>query len=166
YPQRDFAAMQHLVRRCAEIHLDHIRENGDPFEFGRARPLDFGHWSAHKLELLSGFRISHGEAVATGVLLDSFYAAKQGWLSSGELALICEGFSESGFRLWFAELDAQDAEGQRAIFGGLRDFQEHLGGELTVTFPNGLGARQEVHEIDLALMEGAIEELRTFSSAR
>jgi len=166
YPKRDFAAMQRLVFRCAEIHLEHIRSNGDPFEYGRARPLDFGHWSAHKLELLSGFRISHGEAVATGVLLDSIYAQKQGWITADELALIRAGFARSGFPLWFAEFDHRDATGQREIFKGLSDFQEHLGGELTVTFPRGIGARHEVHEIDLAMMEHALQELREFSLAR
>jgi 3-dehydroquinate synthase len=159
YPARDFAAMQSLVTRCAEIHLEHIRTNGDPFEYGRARPLDFGHWSAHKLELLSGFRISHGEAVAVGVMLDSNYAALQGWITPADAAAIRDGLRRSGFQLWFPELDLRDADGARAIFGGLRDFQEHLGGELTVTFPLGIGARQEVHEIDLALMERALQEL-------
>ena len=166
YPARDFEAMQRLVIRCAEIHLEHIRTNGDPFEYGRARPLDFGHWSAHKLELLSGFRISHGEAVAAGVMLDSIYARLQRWLSEDEFALIRDGFTRSGFRLWFPELDARDAEGQREIFGGLRDFQEHLGGELTVTYPRGLGARHEVHEIDLAMMENAIQELEALFRER
>jgi 3-dehydroquinate synthase len=46
------------------------------------------------------------------------------------------------------------------VFAGLRDFQEHLGGELCVTFPIGIGSRHEVHEIDLARMESAIQELR------
>ena len=160
FPARDPAAMQYLVMRCAEIHLEHIRTGGDPFEYGRARPLDFGHWSAHKLELLSGFRISHGEAVASGILLDSIYAANQSWIDSAALARIRAGLAESGFALWFEEFDARDDAGQRTIFAGLRDFQEHLGGELTVTFPDGLGARQEVHEIDLAKMESAIKELK------
>ncbi len=166
FPQRDEEAMEHLVFRCAEMHLQHIRSNGDPFEYGRARPLDFGHWSAHKLELMSGFRISHGEAVAGGVLLDSIYARKQGWLSVEEFACIRDGLQRSGFRLWFEEFDARDGEGQRTVFGGLRDFQEHLGGELTVTYPRGLGARHELHEIDLAVMEAAVEELKKTCAAR
>jgi 3-dehydroquinate synthase len=166
YPARDFEAMQRLVIRCAEIHLEHIRTNGDPFEYGRARPLDFGHWSAHKLELMSAFAISHGEAVASGVVLDSIYAAKKSWITAEELGQIREGFRRSGFRLWFDELDRREADGTRTIFGGLRDFQEHLGGELTVTFPRGLGARHEVHEIDLALMEEALQELAAFARAR
>jgi 3-dehydroquinate synthase len=166
YPARDLAAMQALVIRCAEIHLEHIRTNGDPFEYGRARPLDFGHWSAHKLELMSGFRISHGEAVAAGVLLDSIYAAHQSWINQVELAAIGDGLRRSGFQLWFDELSEREADGTRRIFAGLRDFQEHLGGELTVTFPRGLGARHEVHEIDLAMMERALQELETFARSR
>src|SRR5688500_9888451 len=46
---RDTDTMNHLIRRCAELHLQHIA-GGDPFEMGSSRPLDFGHWSAHKLE--------------------------------------------------------------------------------------------------------------------
>lgn len=166
YPARDFAAMQALIVRCAEIHLEHIRTGGDPFEYGRARPLDFGHWSAHKLELMSGFRISHGEAVAAGVLLDSIYAAHRSWINQVELAAIGDGLRRSGFRLWFPEFAQRHADGTRVIFDGLRDFQEHLGGELTVTFPRGLGARHEVHEIDLALMERALQELEAFARSR
>ncbi|MES2570785.1 MAG: 3-dehydroquinate synthase [Verrucomicrobiota bacterium] len=160
FPSRDLEAMRLLVERCAEIHIEHIRTTGDPFEYGRARPLDFGHWSAHKLELMSGFRISHGEAVASGVLLDSIYAQMQGWISESELEEISRGLKESGFALWFHELDERDASGERVIFGGLRDFQEHLGGELCVTYPTGIGARHEVHQVDHAKMEQAFRELR------
>jgi 3-dehydroquinate synthase len=115
------------------------------------------------VELMSGFRISHGEAVASGVLLDSLYAHMQGWVSSEELAAIAGGLQRSGFQLWFEELESLDASGQRVVFGGLRDFQEHLGGELCVTYPQGIGFRHEVHEMDLAKMELAVQELRKFS---
>ncbi len=164
FPARDASAMEQLVFRCADEHLSHIRSNGDPFEYGRARPLDFGHWSAHKIELMSGFKISHGEAVASGVLLDSIYASYMGWISESDLARIARGLKESGFPLWHDELDARDAEGRHLVFAGLRDFQEHLGGELTVTFPNGMGARHEVHEIDAALMARAVDELRVLTA--
>jgi 3-dehydroquinate synthase len=160
FPKRDEAAMEALVRRCAEIHLEHIRTNGDPFEYGRARPLDFGHWSAHKLELLSDFRISHGEAVANGVLLDSIYAERRGWITKEELERITTGLRASGFKLWFEELDQRLPNGTRAIFAGFEDFREHLGGELTVTFPKGLGARHEVHEVEINEMEQALLALK------
>lgn len=164
FPERDQSAMEALVHRCAEVHLEHIRTGGDPFEYGRARPLDFGHWSAHKLELLSNFRISHGEAVAAGVLLDSIYAHGQGWINASELERISIGLKASGFALWFPEFDLRNDSGQRVVIAGLEDFREHLGGELTVTFPRGLGARHEVHEIDAEKMEQAILALRQASS--
>jgi 3-dehydroquinate synthase len=160
YPERDFAAMQRLVTRCAELHLDHIRTNGDPFEYGTARPLDFGHWSAHKIELLTQFAVSHGEAVAAGVLLDSIYARNQGWLTAEELEAIDTGLRQSGFPLWSDAYDLRDSAGDRRVFEGLREFQEHLGGELCVTFPNHIGARFEVNTIDLRAMDAAVEELR------
>ena len=160
YPARDFDAMTDLVARCASLHLDHIRTNGDPFEYGTARPLDFGHWSAHKMELLSNFAISHGEAVATGVLLDSIYAESKGWITAAELDRIDTGLRQSGFALWFDVLELRDADHLRLVFAGLRDFQEHLGGELCVTFPRGIGARFEASEIDMEAMEAALLELK------
>jgi 3-dehydroquinate synthase len=165
YPARDFAAMTRLVAKCATLHLEHISTNGDPFEYGTARPLDFGHWSAHKLELLSDFVVSHGEAVATGVLLDSIYARDQGWISPEELEAIDRGLRQSGFTLWFDWLNLRDPSGERLVFGGLRDFQEHLGGELCVTFPKGIGARFEVNHIDLEAMESALCELEQRAGA-
>ena len=159
YPARNFDAMTRLVAKCAALHLEHISSNGDPFEYGTARPLDFGHWSAHKLELLSNFAVSHGEAVATGVLLDSIYARDMGWISPQELEAIDLGLRQSGFALWFDWLNQRNSSGERLVFGGLRDFQEHLGGELCVTFPQGIGARFEVHQIDLSAMDTALLEL-------
>lgn len=157
---RDGEAMEETVRRCALLHLDHIRENGDPFEMGQARPLDFGHWSAHRLETLSGHRIHHGQAVAAGLALDSVYAQLKGWLQNEDLEAILSGLEGCGFPLWYPEGALRDAEGNLEILRGLEDFREHLGGELTVTFPRGLGQRREVHEIDRALMERAVQEVR------
>lgn len=150
---RDLPAMKRLIVRCAELHLEHIRTSGDPFELGQARPLDFGHWSAHKLEMMSGFKISHGDAVAVGIALDSHYARAKSWLDEIDVWRICAGLSGSGFPLWFDELARPE------LFDGLREFQEHLGGELCITFPKGIGDRHEVHEIDRATMEEAIRKL-------
>jgi 3-dehydroquinate synthase len=110
--------------------------------------------------LLSDFSVSHGEAVAAGVLLDSIYACYKKWISESELEMIDSGLRRSGFKLWFDEYDLRDASKERLIFGGLRDFQEHLGGELCVTFPKGIGARFEVNEIDSSLMNTALDELK------
>jgi 3-dehydroquinate synthase len=162
---RDEAAMEELVVRCAELHLQHIRENGDPFEFGQARPLDFGHWSAHKLEQMSGYAISHGTAVATGIALDSFYALEKGWITGAGFDAIHDGLHRAGFPLWHDVLEHRAKDGSLEVLTGLRDFQEHLGGELCVTMPRGLGAKFEIHEMDAAIIESAVVELKRRAQA-
>ena len=83
-------AMKHMIQRCAELHLEHIATNGDPFEQGSARPLDFGHWAAHKLEELTHATVRHGEAVAIGIMLDCLYSWRLGQISDDQIVLIHE----------------------------------------------------------------------------
>ena len=157
--RRDMGCMEYLVRRCAELHLDHIREGGDPFETGTARPLDFGHWSAHRLEVLSDYTLGHGQAVAIGVALGSLYAAHGGFIATDAAWRIVRGLQRSGLPVWHTLLERRDAAGRLAVIEGLDQFREHLGGELTVTLPNGLGRKQEVNSMDTALIESCIAEL-------
>jgi 3-dehydroquinate synthase len=157
---RDAAAMETLVRRCARLHVEHTATSGDPFEFGSARPLDFGHWSAHWIEMASGGTVSHGEAVAFGIAIDSLYADRRGWLRPGEGDRILACLRASGFALWHELLGRRDASGRLAVLDGLDRFREHLGGELAVTLPSPLGSRREVHELDAALVGECVERLR------
>jgi 3-dehydroquinate synthase len=157
---RDLDAMTETVRRCAELHLEHIRMSGDPFEFGSARPLDFGHWAGHKLELLSGHRLGHGQAVSIGIVLDSFVAERRGLLTDAELDRIVSAIEACELPTWSGLLEAKDQAGRPAILGGLEDFREHLGGALTVTLPRGIGEKIEVHEIDPSAVREGIEWLR------
>jgi len=155
---RDMPAMQQLIYRCAELHLNHIA-GGDPFEMGSSRPLDFGHWSAHKLEALSSYQIRHGEAVAIGMALDSIYSHLTGRLSVSDLEKILFLLEQLGFELHTPELSARNAAGDRMVIQGLHEFREHLGGRLTIMLLKEIGKGVEVHEIDTALMQQAIDML-------
>lgn len=147
---RDIDAMNWLIYRCAELHLDHIATSGDPFEFGSSRPLDFGHWSAHKLEQISDYAWRHGEAVAIGIALDSTYAWKQGFLAESEWRRIVDVFKAVGLPIHAPEMTAslEDQGTSQSILHGLEEFREHLGGELTIMLLNGIGQGMEVHEMD------------------
>jgi len=154
------AAMRRLIRRCAELHLDHISTSGDPFESGSARPLDFGHWSAHKLEQLSGFQIRHGEAVAIGIALDVIYARDIGLLDGPSAEQILKLLERLGFKLFADELMGADARDHLQILNGLEEFREHLGGELTITLLQEIGRGVEVHEMNSPKVIAAIHELQ------
>jgi 3-dehydroquinate synthase len=159
------AAMKKLIRRCAELHLEHIATGGDPFETGSARPLDFGHWAAHKIEQLSNFQIPHGEAVATGIALDVIYSQKIGLLDEKSCERILKLLEQLGFNLFADELLAKNSVGEFQILNGLDEFREHLGGELTITLLGEIGRGVEVHEMNQPKIVGAIHELRNRSGA-
>lgn len=153
-------AMAVMIRRCAELHLQHIRDGGDPFETGSARPLDFGHWAAHRLEAMTEHALRHGEAVALGILLDARYACATGRLSSDALERVCQAFETIGLPCWDRALARRDGSGQLALLRGLEEFREHLGGELTITTLEDIGHGVEIHAIDPDQVESAVNWLR------
>ena len=157
--------MQRLIQRCAELHLDHIASSGDPFEFGAARPLDFGHWAAHKLEQLSEFQIRHGEAVAIGMALDVIYSRNIGWLDGVSAGRILTLLQRLGFRLFANELLHLDADQQPVVLKGLEEFREHLGGQLTLTLLQGIGQGVEAYDVVLPRMLDAMHELQQRDAA-
>ncbi len=154
--ERDLAATATLIRRCAALHLEHIRSAGDPFETGSARPLDFGHWAAHKLEILSEHALRHGEAVAIGMAIDTRYAALSGMIAPAVAERVEAAISAFGLPRYYPALERVDSKGELAVLAGLEEFREHLGGELTITLLGELGRGVEVREIDRARMSAAI----------
>jgi 3-dehydroquinate synthase len=144
-----------LVRRCASLHLAHIASGGDPFELGSARPLDYGHWAAHKLEILSDHELRHGEAVAIGMLLDARYAERVGLLSTHELERIASLISRLGLPTNHSAL-ARVENGRLAVLAGLEEFREHLGGALTVTLLERVGQGREVTSLDENTVAAAV----------
>lgn len=153
-------AMAWMIRRCAELHLDHIATSGDPFETGNARPLDYGHWAAHKLEALTGHAVRHGEAVAFGIALDTLYAVTVGRIAGRDGERVCRLLERLGFRLWHPAAAATDAtDGRLLLLDGLREFREHLGGALTICLLTAIGAAGDVHHLDEAVITACLQRL-------
>ena len=157
---RDMAAALPMIRASVEMHLAHITQGGDPFEAREARPLDFGHWSAHKLEPMTGYTLRHGEAVAIGVAIDAVYSSLALGLPGRDADRVLRCLGELGFDLAHPLLGEVDR-----IFEGLEEFRQHLGGRLTITMLRAIGDPVDVHEIDLGLMRAAIGRVARHGSA-
>ncbi|MGA1840576.1 MAG: 3-dehydroquinate synthase [bacterium] len=163
---RDERAMEMLVRRCAKIHAEHIATCGDPFEFGTARPLDFGHWSAHYIEILTKHELRHGEAVAIGIALDMTIALNRGMINQEEYGLVCQGLKDCGFSLWHSILEKKDENNLFCIYKGLEEFRQHLGGELTLIMPDHLGQSCQINSISYEEIKQALAELKDFANPK
>jgi 3-dehydroquinate synthase len=153
--------LEQCVEKSALLHARHIAEGGDPFEMGSSRPLDFGHWAAHKLEAMTSYQLFHAPAVGIGLALDTLYSARVGLLSFSRATQILQVLDGLGISIYHPALDWLDETGRRRLLAGLDEFREHLGGELTVMLLKDLGQGVDVHEFDEVLLSECINELRT-----
>jgi len=160
---RNMTAMEMVIRRSAALHLAHIATGGDPFEMGSSRPLDFGHWAAHKLERLSNHRLRHGQAVAIGLALDTTYSYLAGALTESDWRRIVALLQALGLPVFAPELGRHLDEDNHAasILRGLDEFREHLGGRLTIMLLRGIGEPFDAHDIRKDLVVRSIDMLRS-----
>ena len=165
---RDLSAMAEVIRRSAELHLNHIATGGDPFEQGSSRPLDFGHWAAHKLEQTTNHRLGHGEAVGIGIALDTTYSHLAGFLPEAEWRRVIDLLFAVGVQIYTPALDdhLDTPEDRGCILGGLAEFQEHLGGRLTIMLLKNIGDPFDVHDIRPELVARSIALLKTLHAER
>ena len=157
----DPEVLEICVERSALLHARHIANGGDPFETGSSRPLDFGHWAAHKLETMTHYQLSHAPAVAVGVALDTLYSARAGLLKFSVAEQVLRVLDGLQLGIYHPALDWLDEGGKRRVIDGLDEFREHLGGRLTVLLLEDVGRGIDVHEIDETLLGDCINELRT-----
>ena len=158
---REMNVAEPIIRSSAQLHLDHITRGGDPFEMLEARPLDFGHWSAHKMETMSDFSLRHGEAVAIGVAIDTIYSSLEMGLSKKIAEQVLQCLGNLGFHL--ADPSLTNVE---VLFDGLEEFRQHLGGRLTLTMLEDVGQPREVHTVNRDKMLKAIEQVAHFADTR
>ncbi|TWU08530.1 3-dehydroquinate synthase [Stieleria varia] len=153
--QRQMGPAAHAIHQSCMLHLRHITEGGDPFEMLEARPLDFGHWSAHRLEPLTDYQIRHGEAVGMGVAIDCLYSTLRYGFPESDSMRVCECLAGLGLPLWHPALDDY-----KVLMTGLEEFRQHLGGRLTITMLQQIGRPIHVHEIDHRAMADAVAQLK------
>ena len=154
--QRDTVVAEGVLRESALWHLRHITQGGDPFEALEARPLDFGHWSAHKLETMTNFSLRHGEAVSIGVAIDTVYSAFCHGFPLNDAEAVVQCLRDLGLPLNHPALDDFPR-----LLAGLEEFRQHLGGRLTLTMLRGVGQPFEVHTVDAEKMRQAIDYVRS-----
>jgi 3-dehydroquinate synthase len=165
---RDLTAMARVIRQSAVLHLRHISTGGDPFEHGSSRPLDFGHWAAHKLEQVTNHRLGHGEAVGIGIALDSTYSYLGGFLAEAAWRRIMHLLGALGVPVYDPAIEEHlsTPDHPDCVLRGLAEFQEHLGGRLTIMLLKDIGQPFDAHEIRTDLVVRSIEIIKSLEADR
>ncbi len=156
--QRDMTAVLPVLRRSADLHLAHITRGGDAFEVLEGRPLDFGHWSAHKLEAMSDFELRHGEAVAIGVAIDTVYSSLAHGFPSVDAERVLRCLIDLGFTL-----DDAAVHDTELLLDGMEEFRQHLGGRLALTMLRAAGRSFNIHEVDNEVMREAFRRVSEYA---
>lgn len=117
-----------VVARCVEIKRDVVQE--DEFDNGRRGLLNFGHTFGHAIEKLSNFGVSHGAAVAKGMLIAAKMAPLCG-LADIEAPLTAL-LQRYGF-----DLDCPYSAEE--LYDVILSDKKRRGGQLTLVLPHAMG---------------------------
>jgi 3-dehydroquinate synthase len=122
--------LEKVIARCVEIKRDIVAE--DEFEKGARKFLNFGHTIGHAIELLSGYKTTHGSAVAAGMAIITRAAARMG---------ICDGLCRQSVLqiLKRYNLPANTVYDATTLAHACLADKKRDGGKLTMIFPEKIG---------------------------
>ncbi len=121
-----------LVRRAMAVKIGIIQ--ADPYEGGRRAALNLGHTIGHAVELVSGFNLRHGEAIAIGTVVEAMLAERLGLADAGLAATIAKVLAGLG-------LPAEIPEGldRAAIAQAVGVDKKRKGGQVKFALPVQVG---------------------------
>ncbi len=86
--------IEYVIKRCVEIKRDVV--DRDEFENGERKLLNFGHTIGHAIEKCSNLCISHGNAVAIGMVIATRGAYKMGLTDENFTEMLTEILKANG----------------------------------------------------------------------
>ena len=130
-----------LVKHSIEFKWSVVAE--DPKEKGLRKILNFGHTIGHAVEgyfLAQGNRIFHGEAIAIGMICESYLAFQKGLLSEESL----EQITNYTLKIFGKVELPQD---QQPILDGMQQDKKNKGNKILMALTKGIG--QAVWDIEI-----------------
>jgi 3-dehydroquinate synthase len=121
-----------VIVRSIEIKADIVRR--DERESGLRKVLNFGHTIGHAVEMLSGYKVSHGAAVAIGMATESAIAERAGIAEGGTSKQIIDAVERAG-------LPVRPPHGMTpdSIIGAMRSDKKARGGRVEYSLPRRIG---------------------------
>ena len=126
----DRTEMEEIITRCVQMKRDIVDE--DEFDTGRRALLNFGHTLGHAIEMNSDFTVSHGKAVAIGMVRMAALAEHAGLCDTPCLEQIIAALQLNG-------LPTDCALPNAALFGAVTADKTCAGGSITLILPRRIG---------------------------
>lgn len=117
-----------VVARCVEIKRDVVQQ--DEFDNGIRGLLNFGHTFGHAIEKLSNFAVSHGEAVAKGMVIAARMAPLCG---------LCDVADELSALLLQYGFDIGCPYSAKEVYDALLSDKKRRGDKISVVLPRSVG---------------------------
>jgi 3-dehydroquinate synthase len=125
--------MVSLIVRSVEIKADVVSR--DEREEGLRKVLNFGHTIGHAVEMVSGYSLLHGEAVAIGMALESKLAERIGLAQTGTAATVIRTLQSAGL-----PTDLPKDCGSEAVIEAMRSDKKGRSGKMMFALPLRIGA--------------------------
>jgi shikimate kinase/3-dehydroquinate synthase len=141
--------MGEIISRGMAVKVDLIQ--ADPYEKGPRAALNLGHTVGHALELVSGYRLLHGEAVGIGMVVEARLSEALGLARPSlaeEITAVLRGVS--------LPVEVPPGLAPADILAGMRVDKKNVAGELRFALPVDIGQVQvgvKVSGDDLRLLE-------------
>jgi len=132
--------LEEIIFECVDMKRD-IVEN-DEFDTGRRQLLNLGHTFAHSIEALSNYSISHGSAVAIGMVIVTRAAVKKGFCPAECLEAL-ESLLEK------YNLPSKSPYGAEALADKALSDKKRSGNTITIVVPTAAG-RSELMPIPVS----------------
>ena len=143
------ANLPKIVRRGMAVKIRIVEE--DPFEQGFRAALNFGHTIGHALELVSGFSLLHGEAVAIGMVVEAKLAERLSIAEAGLAEMIRNGLMNLGL-----PVDIPPKFTHEDLINAMKMDKKKSGGIVRFALPEKIGAMRvgvEVNDLRSVFME-------------
>jgi len=142
---KEEAVLEEIVYRTAGIKARVVEQ--DETDRGTRNLLNFGHTIGHAIETTCDFRVRHGQAVATGMILVSRVAVKMGIFKEAELKRLTKVIAAAGLSVDKPALDA------KKIIQAMKHDKKVAGGRVRFVLPRAIGEAFLCEDVSLEMVE-------------
>ncbi len=134
----DKEALTRIIRRGCEIKGEVVEK--DERESNLRKILNFGHTVGHAVENLSGYKITHGEAISIGMAAEGKIAVAMGLWKSEELGRLTRLLEKAGLPTSMpAHMKTED------IIDTMKLDKKSRGGKIEMALPESIGRMAETN---------------------